>query len=43
MAQLLTHLDQAIAKALEDGIFTDEINPPTSPSSTLIAATWEGT
>jgi hypothetical protein len=28
LAQLLTRLDQAIAKALEDGIFTDEINPP---------------
>jgi len=28
LAQLLTRLDQAIAKALEDDIFTDEINPP---------------
>ena len=28
LAQLLTRLDQAIAKAIEDGIFTDEINPP---------------
>ncbi len=27
LAQLLTRLDQAIAKALEDDIFTDEINP----------------
>jgi len=28
LAQLLTRLDQAIAKALEDDVFTDEINPP---------------
>jgi hypothetical protein len=28
LAQLLARLDQAIAKALEDDIFTDEINPP---------------
>ena len=28
LAQLLIRLDQAIAKALEDDIFTDEINPP---------------
>jgi hypothetical protein len=28
LAQLLTRLDQAIAKAIEDDIFTDEINPP---------------
>ena len=28
LAQLLTRLDHAIVKALEDDIFTDEINPP---------------
>jgi hypothetical protein len=28
LAQLLTRLDQAIAKALYDDVFTDEINPP---------------
>lgn len=27
LAQLLTRLDQAVAKALDDDIFTDEINP----------------
>ena len=27
LAQLLTRLDQAIAKALDEDIFTDEINP----------------
>jgi hypothetical protein len=27
MAQLLTRLDQAIAKALDEDIYTDEINP----------------
>lgn len=27
LAQLLTRLDRAIAKAIEDDIFTDEINP----------------
>jgi hypothetical protein len=30
--QLLTRLDQAIAKAYEDNICTDEINPPPSHS-----------
>lgn len=28
LAQLLTRLDQAIAKALDDDVFTNEINPP---------------
>jgi hypothetical protein len=28
LAQLLTRLDLAIAKAYTEGIFTDEINPP---------------
>ena len=28
LAQLLTRLDHAIVKALEDDVFTDEINPP---------------
>ena len=28
LVQLLTRLDLAIAKAYEEGIFTDEINPP---------------
>ena len=27
LAQLLTRLDQAVAKALDDDIYTDEINP----------------
>lgn len=27
LAQLLTRLDQAVAKALDEEIFTDEINP----------------
>lgn len=27
LAQLLTRLDQAIARALDDDIYTDEINP----------------
>ncbi len=27
LAQLLTRLDQAVAKALDEDIFTDEINP----------------
>ena len=31
LAQLLTRLDQAIAKALNEDIFTDEINPPPKP------------
>lgn len=30
--QLLTRLDQAIAKAYDEDIFTDEINPPTESS-----------
>lgn len=30
MAQLLTRLDLAIAKALTDNIFTDEINKPSA-------------
>jgi hypothetical protein len=29
LAQLLSRLDQAIAKALDEDIFTDEINPST--------------
>jgi predicted RNA-binding protein YlqC (UPF0109 family) len=28
LAQLLIRLDQAIAKALDYGVFTDEVNPP---------------
>jgi hypothetical protein len=28
LLQLLTRLDEAIAKAYEENIFTDEINPP---------------
>lgn len=28
LAQLLTRLDLAIGRAFTDGIFTDEINPP---------------
>ena len=31
LAQLLIRLDQAIAKALNEDIFTDEINPPPKP------------
>jgi len=27
LVQLLTRLDQAIAKANDEGVFTDEINP----------------
>jgi hypothetical protein len=27
LAQLLTRLDQAVAKALDEDIYTDEINP----------------
>jgi hypothetical protein len=30
LLQLLTRLDQAIAKAYEENIYTDEINPPDS-------------
>ena len=30
--QLLTRLDQAIAKAYTEDVFTDEINPPLPPS-----------
>jgi hypothetical protein len=29
---LLTRLDQAIVKAYNEDIVTDEINPPTTPS-----------
>ncbi|HZL67897.1 MAG TPA: hypothetical protein VFC29_11270 [Candidatus Limnocylindrales bacterium] len=32
LAQLLTRLDLAIAKALTEDIFTDEINPPSKNS-----------
>jgi hypothetical protein len=32
LAQLLTRLDLAIAKAYTEGIFTDEINPPPTNS-----------
>jgi hypothetical protein len=32
LLQLLTRLDQAIAKAYTEDIFTDEINPPPTPS-----------
>ena len=32
LAQLLTRLDQAIAKAYDESIFTDEINPPPTKS-----------
>jgi hypothetical protein len=32
LPQLLTRLDQAIAKAYTEDIFTDEINPPPTPS-----------
>ena len=32
LAQLLTRLDLAIAKAYNEGIFTDEINPPPTNS-----------
>lgn len=32
LLQLLTRLDQAIAKAYDEDIFTDEINPPVNPS-----------
>jgi hypothetical protein len=32
LAQLLTRLDQAIDKALTKDVYTDEINPPASPS-----------
>ena len=32
LAQLLTRLDPAIAKAFNEGIFTDEINPPPANS-----------
>jgi hypothetical protein len=32
LLQLLTRLDQAIAKAYDEDIFTDEINPPGNPS-----------
>jgi len=31
LAQLLIRLDQAIAKAHNEDIFTDEINPPAKP------------
>jgi hypothetical protein len=32
LAQLLARLDQAIDKALTEDVYTDEINPPSSPS-----------
>ena len=32
LAQLLTRLDLAIAKAFNEDIFTDEINPPSKNS-----------
>jgi hypothetical protein len=32
MVELLTRLDQAIAKAQTEGIFTDEINAPSITS-----------
>ena len=32
LTQLLTRLDLAIAKALTEDIFTDEINPPSKNS-----------
>jgi len=32
LVQLLTRLDQAIAKAYTENVFTDEINPPLPPS-----------
>ena len=32
LLKLLTRLDQAIAKAYTEDIFTDEINPPPTPS-----------
>ncbi len=32
LPQLLTRLDQAIAKALTEDVYTDEINPPSSHS-----------
>lgn len=31
LLELLTRLDQAIAKAFNEDIFTDEINPPPKP------------
>lgn len=34
LLQLLTRLDQAIAKAYDEEIFTDEINPPPTRSKT---------
>lgn len=33
LVQLLTRLDQAIAKALTEEVFTDEINPPSANSN----------
>jgi hypothetical protein len=33
LAQLLTRLDQAIARAWTEEIYTDEINPPQKHSS----------
>jgi hypothetical protein len=33
LAQLLTRLDQAIDRAWTEEIYTDEINPPVSPTS----------
>lgn len=32
LPQLLTRLDQAIAKALTEDVYTDEINPPSRHS-----------
>jgi len=34
LAQLLTRLDLAIAKAYNEEIFTDETNPPATTSKT---------
>ena len=33
LGQLLTRLDRAIGKAINEDIFTDEINPPPTPHS----------